>query len=56
MADPPVEAGAVHAKVIWVELAAVAVKPVGAPGRPVVVALATFEAGPVPAELIADTR
>ena len=58
MADPPSEAGAVHDRLIWVWLAAVALRLVGAPGALalVVVALATLEAGPVPTELIADTR
>ena len=58
MADPPVAPGAVHDRLIWVWLAAVALRLVGAPGVPalVVVALATFDGEPVPTELIADTR
>ena len=59
MADPPSEAGAVHDRLIWVWLAAVALRLVGAPGRLAVlpvVALATFETAPNPLEFLADTR
>ena len=57
MAEPPVLAGAVQERAIRVVQLAVAVRPVGAPGRVVkVVALATLEASPVPLELMAETR
>ena len=59
MAEPPLLLGAVHDKSIWVRPLAVALRPVGAPGAPAlacVVASAMFDTGPVPAELIADTR
>ena len=48
-------AGALQDRSIPVGPLAVAVKFVGAPGSSAV-AVATLEAGPVPAELMADTR
>ena len=57
MSAPPSSAGALHDRSICDEPTAVAVRSVGAPGGSAgVVALATFDAGPLPAELIADTR
>ena len=57
MAEPPVLAGALQERSIWVVPLAVAVRPVGAPGTVVpVVALSTLEAVPVPLVLMAETR
>ena len=57
MAEPPVLAGAVQERSIWVVPLAVAVRPVGAPGTVVpVVALSTLEAVPAPLALMAETR
>ena len=57
MAEPPVLAGAVQERSIWVVPLAVAVSPVGAPGTVVpVVALATLDGTPVPLALMAETR
>ena len=56
MADPPLEAGVVHATTDWVLALEVAVTPVGAPG--VVAGIAGEEgvdAGPVPTPLVAAT-
>ena len=58
MATPPVIQGTVQERAIRVAPSALAVSSVGAAERvgPVVVPLATSEAGPVPAELMAETR
>ena len=57
MAEPPVLAGALQERSIWVVPLAVAVRPVGAPGRwRAVVALSTLEAVPAPLVLMAETR
>ena len=57
MAEPPVLAGAVQERLIWVVPLAVAVRPVGAPGAVVpVVPLSTLEAAPLPLALMAETR
>ena len=56
-AAPPVSEGALHDRSMEFSPSAVAVRPVGAPGGLArVVPLATSEAGPVPAELMAETR
>ena len=60
MAEPPLLAGAVQVRLIWVVPLAVAERPVGAPGTVVpvvpVVALAMLEEPPAPLVLMADTR
>ena len=58
MATPPVIEGAIQESSIRVGPSALALSPVGAAGTVgvLVVALATSEAGPVPAELMAETR
>ena len=57
MAEPPVLAGALQERSIWVAPLAVAVRPVGAPGTLVpVVALSTLEGVPLPLVLMAETR
>ena len=57
MAKPPLLAGAVQERLIWVGQLAVAERLVGAPGTVVKeVALATLEASPVPLVLMAETR
>ena len=58
MAAPPVIEGAIQERAIRVTPSALAFSPVGAAGTVggVVVALATSEAGPVPTELMAETR
>ena len=54
---PPSKPGAVHARSIRAVPSAVAIRPVGAFGTVAsVVALASFEAAPTPARLIAETR
>ena len=56
MADPPLSAGGVQLRPICMEDAAVAVSPVGGDGATArVVADATLEGEPVPAELMAET-
>ena len=56
MAEPPLSAGAVHVRLICEEDAAVAARPVGGEGAAArVVADATLEGEPVPAELMAES-
>ena len=56
MAEPPLSIGAVQLRPICMEDAAVAVSPVGGDGATArVVADATLEGEPVPAELMAET-
>ena len=54
MEASPLSAGSVQSRSIVLVPLAVAVRPVGAPGT--VVALAVLEAAPVPTELMAETR
>ena len=57
MGKPPLLAGAVQVRLIWVFPLAIANRPVGAPGTVApVVALSTLEGRPAPLVLMAETR
>ena len=56
MEAPPSLDGASQVRLIVLVPLAVAVRPVGAPGTVVVVALPVLEAAPVPLALMAETR